>query len=79
MRIFASAVAILLALGMPVSAELTRIDGTSRTDVLGGKEFGAGGRYEKIVGKVVFAVDLDNPPTAQSSISTRRSATLRGR
>jgi Alpha/beta hydrolase domain len=61
MRIFPSAVAILLALGMPVSAELTRIDVASRTDVVSGKEFGAGGHYEKIVGKAVFAVDLDNP------------------
>jgi hypothetical protein len=38
-------------------AEVTRIEIASRTDVLGGKPFGAAGAYEKIVGKVFFALD----------------------
>jgi len=41
----------------PARAEVTRIDIASRTDVLGGKPFGAAGAYEKIVGKVFFALD----------------------
>jgi hypothetical protein len=42
-------------------AEVTRIDIASRTDVLGGKPFGAAGPYEKVVGTVVFAVDPSHP------------------
>jgi hypothetical protein len=42
-------------------AEVTRIEIVSRTDVLGGKPFGASGAYEKIVGKVFFSVDPAHP------------------
>src|SRR6516225_2084934 len=42
-------------------AEVTRIEIASRTDVLGGKQFGASGAYEKIVGKVFFSVDPAHP------------------
>ena len=42
-------------------AEVTRIEIASRTDVLGGKPFGASGAYEKIVGKVLFSVDPAHP------------------
>src|SRR5258708_8735597 len=42
-------------------AEVTRIEIASRTDVLGGKPFGAAGAYEKIVGKVFFSVDPAHP------------------
>ena len=38
-------------------AEVTHIEIASRADVLGGKPFGAAGAYEKIVGKVFFALD----------------------
>jgi hypothetical protein len=38
-------------------AEVSRVEIASRTDVLGGKPFGAVGAYEKIVGKVLFALD----------------------
>ena len=44
-----------------VQAEVTRIEIASRTDVLGGKPFGAAGAYEKIVGKVFFSVDPAHP------------------
>src|SRR5215471_17354295 len=42
-------------------AEVTRIEIASRTDVLSGKPFGAAGTYEKIVGKVFFALDPKLP------------------
>jgi hypothetical protein len=45
----------------PAQAEVTRIEIASRTDVLGGKPFGAAGSYEKIVGKVFFALDSTLP------------------
>ena len=42
-------------------ADVTRVDVQRREDVLGGKSFGSVGPYEKIVGKVYFAVDPNNP------------------
>jgi hypothetical protein len=42
-------------------AEVTRVEITSRVDVLGGKPFGPAGPYEKIIGKVFFAVDPADP------------------
>src|SRR6202163_2844950 len=42
-------------------AEVTRVEITSRQDVLNGKAFGAVGTYEKLSGKVYFAVDPNNP------------------
>src|SRR5690348_10846806 len=42
-------------------AEVTRVEITSRQDVLGGKTFGTVGAYEKLAGKVYFAVDPNNP------------------
>ena len=42
-------------------AEVTRIEIKSRTDILGGKEFGKAGAYEKIVGTVHYALDPANP------------------
>src|SRR5882672_4997643 len=42
-------------------AEVTRVEISSRQDVLGGKAFGTIGAYEKLSGKVYFAVDPNNP------------------
>src|SRR6195256_3547006 len=42
-------------------AEVTRVEISSRQDVLGGKAFGTVGAYEKLSGKVYFAVDSNNP------------------
>jgi hypothetical protein len=41
-------------------AEVTRVEITSKQDVLGGKSFGTVGAYEKLTGKVYFAVDPNN-------------------
>ena len=41
-----------------------RVEITSRSDVLGGKEFGAAGAYERLIGKVHFSVDATNPRNA---------------
>lgn len=49
--------AILLA--APLNAEVVRIEVTSRTD-LAGKTFGNAGVYEKLIGKIYFAVDPNN-------------------
>jgi len=42
-------------------AEVTRVEITSRQDVLNGKSFGTVGAYERLSGKIYFAVDPDNP------------------
>ena len=52
--------ASLLCSGV-VSAGVVRIEIQSRSDLLGGRAFGLAGPYEKLVGKVYFAVDPANP------------------
>jgi len=42
-------------------AEVTRVEISSRQDALGGKSFGTNCAYEKLTGKVYFAVDPNNP------------------
>jgi hypothetical protein len=57
--------ALLAAIGANLNssarAEVTQIEVTSRTDVLAGKPFGDTGAYEKIIGKVYYTLDPDNP------------------
>src|SRR5262252_104271 len=49
---------VLLGLAVaPAAAEVVRIDVTSRADLVGGQPFGASGPYEKLAGKIFFAVD----------------------
>ncbi len=40
-----------------LQARVVRVEITSRTDINNGKPFGAAGAYEKIIGRVYFAVD----------------------
>lgn len=47
----------LLSLVCAAQAALLRIEVHERSDVLGGKAFGAAGPYERIAGKAFFAVD----------------------
>ena len=61
-------IAVALALVPAIlRAEVTRVEITSHEDVLGGKAFGTAGAYEKLVGKVYFAVD---PKNAHNQIIT---------
>jgi hypothetical protein len=50
----------LMLVAAPVSAEVVRIEVTSRTDVLGGQSFGAAGGFERLTGKIYFEIDLRN-------------------
>src|ERR1019366_3090246 len=43
-----------------IRAEVTRVEISSRQDVLNGKSFGSVGPYEKLVGKVYFIADPNN-------------------
>jgi len=55
-------VALFAALAPAMTrAEVMRVEISSRQDVLGGKAFGTVGAYEKLSGKVYFAVDPKLP------------------
>src|SRR4051794_15712917 len=52
-----SAIVLVGLFALPAGAEVVRIEVQSRTDLVGGQPFGAAGAFEKIVGKIFFAVD----------------------
>jgi hypothetical protein len=57
---WATVARVLLVIGFfaaPLSADVVRIDVQSRRDFAGGQDFGPSGPYEKISGKIFFAVD----------------------
>ncbi len=49
--------AALVAVSLPLSAEVTRFEITEREPFAGGKAFGSVGAYERIVGRVYFELD----------------------
>ncbi|HLH53346.1 MAG TPA: alpha/beta hydrolase domain-containing protein [Verrucomicrobiae bacterium] len=51
----------LLSAACVARAEVTRVEISSRQDVLDGKTFGTVGAYEKLNGKIYFALDPKNP------------------
>ena len=51
---------IFVFLAAGADAHVTRVEIISRTDVQDGRAFGLAGAYEKIVGRVYFAVNPDN-------------------
>ena len=51
---------IFLFIAVSADAHVTRVEIISRTDVLDGRAFGLAGAYEKIAGRVYFAVNPDN-------------------
>ncbi len=48
-------------LSAPAVAEVVRVEVQSREDILDGRSFGLAGAYEKIAGRVYFALDPTNP------------------
>lgn len=58
-------IAVIAGAPCGARAEVARVEIAARTDVLGGKPFGDAGPYEKIVGKVFFAVDPNHPANKQ--------------
>jgi len=61
MRLCLIALVCFLLLPVSTSAEVTRVTITSRTIVAGGKSFGSTGPYERLVGRVEFALDPSDP------------------
>ncbi|HZV88038.1 MAG TPA: alpha/beta hydrolase domain-containing protein [Candidatus Binatus sp.] len=51
---------LILFSSVGASAHVTRVEIISRTDVLDGRAFGLAGAYEKIVGRVYFAVNPES-------------------
>jgi Alpha/beta hydrolase domain len=45
----------------PLQAKVTRVEITSRSDVLNGKIFDAPGTYERITGRIYFSLSVANP------------------
>ena len=65
MRLHLLVAAILLATPPLVTAEVTRVDISSRAAVAGGQSFGAVGPYEKLAGSISFALDPRDPRNAR--------------
>jgi len=59
-RVFWLLVALMAAIPY-AQGRVVRVDVVSRNDVLGGREFGAAGAYERITGRVYFSVAVANP------------------
>jgi hypothetical protein len=51
-------------IGPSVRAEVVRVEVERREDVLYGREWGSAGAYEKLIGKIYFAFDPENPANA---------------
>jgi len=52
---------LFLILAVPLPARVVRVEITSRQDVLNGKNFGDAGVYERLSGRVYFALPVANP------------------
>jgi hypothetical protein len=50
----------LLMVCSPLDARVVRVETATRTDVLGGKQFGHAGAYERITGRVYFSLPVAN-------------------
>ena len=64
MRLRSTLPALCLSLSFSASllpARVVRVETSTRADVLGGKEFGAAGAYERITGRVYFSLPVGNP------------------
>jgi hypothetical protein len=53
-------VVLTFVFAVPCNAEVIRIEVKSRTDLLAGKSFGSAGAYERLSGKIYFAIDPRN-------------------
>jgi Alpha/beta hydrolase domain len=64
-RAFVLSVTVVALVALQSFARVVRVEVTSRADVLNGKSWGKAGAYEKIAGKVYFAVDPKNAHNAR--------------
>jgi hypothetical protein len=59
-RLLAFAAALIVLISQASFARVVRVEITSRADVLNGKSWDKAGAYEKIAGKIYFAIDPKN-------------------
>src|SRR5438094_10489783 len=59
------ALSVFVFLASATDAHVTRVEIVSREDVQGGRAFGLAGAYERIVGRVYFAVSPENAHNRQ--------------
>jgi len=52
---------LVAMLALPLAARVTRVEITSRDDVLRGQPFGDAGAYERVTGRIYFSVPVANP------------------
>ena len=60
-RVLSTVLLSLLLVVSSASAEVVRIEITSRSDVADGKTYGLAGAFERIEGTIYFAIDPNNP------------------
>ncbi len=60
-RRFASLLLIFVVVVLPLQARVTRVEISSRVDVLNGKQFGEVGVYERIAGRIYLSLPVANP------------------
>ena len=60
-RRFASLLLIFAVVVLPLQAHVTRVEISSRVDVLNGKQFGEVGVYERIAGRIYLSLPVANP------------------
>src|ERR1700704_2365370 len=53
-------IALIALMPVVAQAEVTRVEITSRTDVMNGATYGTTGAYEQLVGRIYFAIDPAN-------------------
>ncbi len=59
-RYAVSSMLVLFLVPALVSAEVSRVEMTSRRDAAGGHSFGPAGVYERLAGKIYFLIDPAN-------------------
>ena len=80
MRFLQTSLSVLLVLLSFVSrleARVVRVEVTSRKIVLDGQSFGSAGAYERITGRVYFAVAVANKPN-QGIVDLENAVNLKG-
>ena len=71
-----SLISVLLLTVLPLNARVVRVEIASRTDVLNGKTFGDAGAYERITGRIYFALPIANPHN-QRIVDLRNAVNLK--
>jgi hypothetical protein len=78
-HLHSAAVGLCLLASLSARAEVVRIEVTAREPFAGGREFGSAGAYEKVRGRLHYAIDPANPANARVVDLQRAPRDARGR